>query len=322
VRSLPAGYQVRPAAFEDLSHVAAMIASADLVDVGESDFTEQMLRDDWRRPELDLATDTWVLTRDREIAAYGYLLARDRGRQLDGYGLVHPTHRGRGLGTYLVLKAERRAQEQAATVPLHEEIVLHSGVLGSDEPAHRLLERHGYRVARYFWRMSIELPEVVDAPEPPIGIAIHPFRQGDAGPVHTAFEEAFSEHWGWVRRTFEDWATHRLDPERFDPALWSVAVEGDEVVGALAGAVDGNEGWVETLGVRVPWRGRGIGEALLRRSFATFSARGIRLVSLFVDAENETGATRLYERVGMSVRRRYDSFEKRLPGRSANRLQT
>jgi hypothetical protein len=93
----PEGYEARAARWEDVSTVAAMLGAADIADVGEPDFTEQMLRDDWRLPELDLASDTWLVTRGKEVVAYGWLLPRDEHRQLDGWGVVHPDHRGRGL---------------------------------------------------------------------------------------------------------------------------------------------------------------------------------------------------------------------------------
>ena len=57
-------------------------------------------------------------------------------------------------------------------------------------------------------------------------------------------------------------------------------------------------------------RGRGVGSALLRRAFATFTDRGLRRVRLNVDAENVTGATAVYERVGMRVVNRWDLWER------------
>ena len=71
-----------------------------------------------------------------------------------------------------------------------------------------------------------------------------------------------------------------------------LAREAGEPVAALTGRVQGDRGWVGSLGVRAPWRGRGIGAALLRRSFAAFSRRGLRRVVLGVDAENATGPRR------------------------------
>jgi ribosomal protein S18 acetylase RimI-like enzyme len=76
-------------------------------------------------------------------------------------------------------------------------------------------------------------------------------------------------------------------------------------------------GWVGRLGVRRPWRKRGLGEALLLHSFNEFYQRGISKVGLGVDASNPTGATRLYQKVGMHVSVEDVVFEKELrSGRS------
>ena len=94
--------------------------------------------------------------------------------------------------------------------------------------------------------------------------------------------------------------------------MWLLATEGDEAVGALSGLVWGDRGWVGELGVRAPWRGRGIASALRRRAFATFASRGLARVMLNVDSENSTGAVRLYEGVGMRTLRAWDVYEKRV----------
>jgi ribosomal protein S18 acetylase RimI-like enzyme len=65
------------------------------------------------------------------------------------------------------------------------------------------------------------------------------------------------------------------------------------------------EGFVKDLAVRPAFRGRGLGEALLRAVFAEFARRRIARVRLKVDADNPTGAVRLYRRVGMDELRRY-----------------
>jgi ribosomal protein S18 acetylase RimI-like enzyme len=65
-------------------------------------------------------------------------------------------------------------------------------------------------------------------------------------------------------------------------------------------------------GVRRPWRRRGLGLALLRRAFGEFQRRGERLVQLGVDAASPTGATRLYERVGMRTITTLDDWTKAL----------
>ncbi|MBD0349195.1 MAG: GNAT family N-acetyltransferase, partial [Thermoleophilia bacterium] len=100
----------------------------------------------------------------------------------------------------------------------------------------------------------------------------------------------------------------------FDPALWFIAYDGDEIAGFSLcrprESGDPDMGWVSVLGVRRPWRRRGLALALLRHSFVELHRRGKKRVGLGVDAENTTGALRLYERAGMHVDRRWDTWEK------------
>jgi ribosomal protein S18 acetylase RimI-like enzyme len=231
---------------------------------------------------------------------------------MDGWAAVHPSHRGRGVGSYLVSLMEGRGSEHEAQAPEGRDVLLHNHLIAVDGASHDLLFGRGYVPVRHFWRMDIKLMEEPAIPEPPGGIEVRRFVPGeDERIVHAVVEDSFSDHWGWVPRSFEDWAVTYLDPAP-DPDLWLLAHHGDEVAGVLLGDVVDRTAWVRTLGVRLPWRGRGIGEHLLRRSFAEFHGRGLEDVSLNVDAGNESGATRLYERVGMHVARQYDTFEKRL----------
>ena len=71
-------------------------------------------------------------------------------------------------------------------------------------------------------------------------------------------------------------------------------------------------GWVDTRRHAGAWRGKGLGRALLLSAFGEFYRRGERRVALAVDAGNETGATQLYESVGMRVAWQADIYEKRL----------
>jgi hypothetical protein len=59
---------------------------------------------------------------------------------------------------------------------------------------------------------------------------------------------------------------------------------------------------------------RGSGRRCSSARFASFWERGERRVALAVDAENDTGATRLYESVGMRVAFGAITYEKRLDG--------
>jgi len=166
--------------------------------------------------------------------------------------------------------------------------------------------------------MEIELTRSLDAGPTPAGIGIagiEPDR--DLPAVHTVLEETFADHWGHHPEPFDRWVEEASGRPSYDPTLWLLATEAGEPVGALTATALGERGWVGSLGVLVQHRGRGIATALLRQSFATFSRRGVDYVLLSVDAENSTGATALYERIGMSVIRQWDVWErpsKRLNG--------
>jgi ribosomal protein S18 acetylase RimI-like enzyme len=100
-----------------------------------------------------------------------------------------------------------------------------------------------------------------------------------------------------------------------------LAMDGDEIAGiSLCKSENELGGWVDSLGVRRLWRRKGIGLALLHHTFGEFYRRGISNVSLAVDAQSLTGATRLYERAGMHVVRQYNDYEKEL--RAGKELST
>ena len=105
------------------------------------------------------------------------------------------------------------------------------------------------------------------------------------------------------------------DKPSFDSSLWFLARDGEEVCGVALCKVPGDEGWVDVVGVRRPWRTRGLGLALLRHAFAEYHRRGVRKVDLSVDAKSVAGAPRLYSRAGLSVNSSYVIYLKELrPG--------
>jgi mycothiol synthase len=104
--------------------------------------------------------------------------------------------------------------------------------------------------------------------------------------------------------------------DRSDPRFVLIARAGDEIAGVLVGRAglpaDPESGSVDELGVGRPWRGLGLGLALLHVAFDEFRRRGLARAILSVDSENPTGATRLYERAGMKVELAWEHWEKEL----------
>ncbi len=298
--TLPADYALRRPTPEDAEAVAAVMTKA--YDVEE--VTADDVRREWH--ELDVDNDVWVIESGGAVVATAELLKRADDR-VASEAYVDPEHRGRGLPSALLTLIEERAQELAPGARLT------NGALGSDDVAAELFEERGYRPVRHFYRMTIDLREPPPEPQWPAGLAPRPFDRGHAEAFHAASEEAFAEAWGHSPWAFEDFVRHRVEEPDASLDLWLGVWDGDELAATMVcDAQRYKMGWVGSIGVRKPWRRRGLGLALLHQAFCEFWRRGERTIGLGVDAENPTGATRLYERSGMRVDSEYVIYEKRL----------
>ncbi|MGZ3639064.1 MAG: GNAT family N-acetyltransferase, partial [Ktedonobacterales bacterium] len=308
----PHTYRVRAPTDDDAPAIVELIAACDRKQYGVADpYTPEDIFGDWRR--LTLETDAWVITAEQDDRVVGYATLIDHGHgRFDADGYVHPDVQGQGVGALLVRLTEARARELAADAPNDTRVILNNAVILSDDAARHLLEAHDYSLVRGFWRMAIDLLELPLAPQWPSGIAVCAFVPGqDERPTFDATEEAFQDHWGHLPGDFEKWVdqTRRDD---FDPSLWFLALDGDQIAGAALCRYNLGMGWVGTLAVRRPWRRSGLGMALLRQAFVEFYRRGQRRVGLGVDAQSLTGATRLYERAGMRVTMHVAVYQKEL----------
>jgi mycothiol synthase len=242
----------------------------------------------------DLGNDSWLYEEDGAIVAAGWVEKHhDTGIAI---GVVNRPNRERGLGSQLVRRSEERLRELGVGR-------VHSVTLAPDSAAESLLAGRGYREVRRFWEMTIELGDD-PPPEPvvPAGFSVERFSQEDAQSFHAALEEAFAAHWEHQPEPFETWWDRQLARPDHDPSLWFLVREDDEVVAATRNDPErSGGGWIGAIGVRPAWRGHGLAKALLLRSFREFHGRGKRRVGLGVDSENHTGATKLYESVGMVV---------------------
>ena len=206
--------------------------------------------------------------------------------------------------------------------PADRRVVIHAGTLADVPGTSTLFTANGYREVRRFELMRIRFdgprPEPAEMP----GFEVRRFQAGDERAVYEAHIAAFADHWGEGTETYEDFVHHVYADPAFDPELWQLAFDGDTLAGYVGARVESEEdpslGYVGLLGVLAPYRRRGIGEALLRRTFQALYARGKMGCDLHVDADSLTGATRLYERVGMTAYPRFATWEKELrPGAQA-----
>jgi mycothiol synthase len=320
---LPSGYRIRPAVLEDAPAINELICAYDLYMTGEAHHTEIELLQEWQRTDFQLDQDTWVIIAPQpglsegKVVGYQEISNRSEHAFLNGDGYVHPEYTNLGIGTVMLRLLETRARQHIPLAPPEQRVFIRNGVDGIDLAACELHEHEDYKPVRFLWHMEIHLHDSPPKPAWPVEFEVQNLNPGeDVRRVFDTLEEAFRDHWGYTPWNFDNWQRRMCSEDNFDPSLWFLAVCDSQIAGAaVCRQLDERIGWVSQLGVRPAWRRCGLGKALLQTAFQAFYQRGIQLVRLGVDAQNPTGATRLYENSGMHVSHRFIVYEKELrPG--------
>jgi len=310
---------LRTARWSDLNAVAKLTHEVAEME-GDAMFvmTAEELANEWKNDGFNVERDVFVVeTHNGRVVASEEFYSEQDHSKLKADGCVHPEFRGLGIGTFLLEKVNERAKAEMKLAEPDLRVCIQSFFNNKDETAHALLRTEGYSPIRYYWRMETKLQEASPAVTFPAGIELRPLiKEEHAIAVWQANNEAFRDHWGSHERTYEDWSHGIFGNPNFDPTLWMIAWDGDQVAGFSQNRFRKGIGWVGTLGVRRPWRKKGVGLALLQHSFGEFYKRGTKTIGLGVDAQNPTGATRLYQKAGMYAASEFVTYEKELrPGR-------
>lgn len=322
IDTLSGRFLVRSPQMNDLEAVLAVISACDLADDGMLNHTIDELRTFWQSPDFNLDTDAWlVATPEGRVIATADV---DRHHvRIYSFIRVHPDYRGQGIEPELLRLTEARARQLVSLAPVQARVALGSWISPADSTTRHLLEQSGYSLVRKFWRMEITIDQAPSSPIWPAGITVHTLVAGkEERAVYEMVEEAFQDHWGHLPSTYEEFEHWHIKQHSFDPTLWFLAFDGDQLAGGVLCDYqqDLNLGWVGQVAVRRPWRRKGLGNALLLHAFAEFHRRGIRTIGLGVNSQNLTGATRLYEKVGMHVALQHNTYEKEL--RAGEELST
>ena len=272
----------------------------------------------WTSPVTDLQNDCAVVIADSgDVAGYHYVESAPPYTEVMGIGVVALEHHGRGVGGAMVDDLYRRADRFVALAPAGERVAFRAGALADEPHVSALLRDRGYAEVRRFSRMGIIFEGRPRDPVVPDGIQIRPLGEGDEPAVYACLAEAFADHFGETFPEFDEWIHRQIATDSgFDPSVWQVAWAGATVAGVSVGTLNAEEdatlGYVAELGVRRAYRGRGLGEAVLRASFQRFYDVGRAGVYLYVDTASDTGADRLYLRAGMTSQPRFATWEKEL----------
>lgn len=309
---------------EDLSGVVDLLNQAEKEVTGQDFTSPENFSADMKSIGFDPQTDTAViLTADGRYAGYAEVFAgKNPAVRLRSYGLVHPAFHGRGYGTRLIQWSEERGRQLVHQAPPGTQVVLHNFVYAAQTDSIELVKQNGYRHIRSNYRMLIDLDDNLQQPKVPDGIILRPIEntEEDLRAALSVDYQAFRDHWGMVDEPYEEYF-QRLKQQlmtrpAYDLSACRVAIAGDVPVGMTLCSLwrdeDADKGWVNGLGVLKSWRKRGIGMALLLEAFAEFKKRGKKRAGLYVDAENLSGALKLYLQAGMRVELETQIYEKKL----------
>ena len=284
--------------------------------IQEAVFLEEVSKDYSPRDKFDPYTDMVLVEVGGDLVGFSEVTwRRDLEENWLGWHTAYllPEWRRKGIGRAMLEWNENRLTEIAAAQASNGNAGSYFQVFSQDTAVGRnaLIRQAGYVPVRYFYFMQrVDLEDLPDAPLP-AGVCVRPVEPEHMRTIWDAKNEAFRDHWGYGQRSEGDYV-HWLEDPYNDISMWQVAWAQDEVSGeqSVVGMAlnfiypEDNarfgflRGEVRTLGVLRPWRGRGLGQALLVRSMQTLRERGMTEVVLEVDTDNLTGALRLYEGVG------------------------
>jgi len=317
IEDLKNNFQIRPVRMDDAQAVADLFNHCSQEIIQKDEFEAGELTAGWESLELD--KDTLMVWDQETLIAYadvwGILPPFVR---VNTWVRVHPAYKNQGIGWVLNHWVEERAREytQKAEENLQTFTVNYMNI--KDQASIQLLIDLGAKPVRYSFVMEGDLTEEISVPILPENVTIRTIEPVEYKKAYLLKEEAFEDHWGHIGTTEEEglreFESEHLQDPNYDRDLWFIA----EVNGEWVGMIFGNKstpfgpdyGWVSILGVRREWRHKRIGKALMLQLFQKIQEKGSKKVGLSVDSDSLTGATQLYESVGMHVTEQYVRMEK------------
>ena len=301
-----------PPSRDDDPEWAALLAAMEAVDERGETHDSGDLDDEWQSVWSHPGTDATFVWDGPELVAFAWLKAMPGARKAHRvacWGGVRPSHRRRGLGTRVLDWMLRRATDIAEGFDPSLETTVQIEAADHQTDLLAVATRAGFEPVRRFLEVARSAFEPVpDLPAPP-GLELVPWNRELDEEARLAHVEAFSDHWGSEPRTAEEWAQWYTGHRSFRPDLSVLAVDpaSSQVASLVLTAAYPQdwdllpvEAWINTVGTRRAWRGKGVARWLmvdvLRRVAASDTA--FERTILGVDADNSTGALRLYRDLG------------------------
>lgn len=270
--------EVRPARAADLPAVLELLNTAELAESSSADWTAELLQEEWGEPRLDLRRDSFVAWADDVPVAYSVVVDRHGSGHVQGDHYIRPGELYWPAGRTVLDRLAARCAEMATQAGRAEVTATLAQMVGGPFAA-SVLPQAGWRIARQFARMARSVSDVAATDVPlPDGVAVRTVStEADRRSYHQIATPSFADHWGSEVEGYDDFIRRVATWETNDWSLWWIAAADGEDVGCLRSRpwADG-AGFVDTLGVLKPARGRGVGSPCSR--WPSPSSRGVATV--------------------------------------------
>lgn len=320
----PDGFDARRPTIDDLESILRLTQACDVAVLGFGDWSADEVREQLKSRRGPAGTHHWVVT-DRRLDGQGdgeggrivgWVWSTDQsGGAIDVDWFVDPAlarspyHLVTGWLVWAVLgDIETRARADGRT-----SVRLETGAYQAHTERRQELIALGYKHERTFYRMARRVDPLETFPAPAAGIVLKPGgdTEDERRVTHRILDSAFADHFNYHARDFDEWWTDQRVRAGLDLAHWRIAELDGVPVGARTVSdryLDQNDGYIGSLGVLREGRGHGVAKALLADTFGFYRDARRSRVLLHVDSESPTGATRLYETVGMTQDLALDFF--------------
>lgn len=308
VSGLP-GLRVSPLHREHAPDLCQLVRGMELRFFGRSETNVPEILGTLAAPELDGTRGTAGVWDGEELVAT--LLAYDALEHEKGVFLdlfLGPVRRGE-----ITSRLVQAARDYATSLGPDRDCWLKVESFGGDHETAGVLADEGFHQHRVYLRMRRDFTHPPTLGALPAGLTVAPMTDDRWPEIHSVLTEAFRDHYDSHALPL-DLFQRSLDRESTDLRLWRLVYDGQSLVGVRISSnryAPHGLGYVESLGVLASHRGRGIATFLLHEAFTTDFAAGLTGTSLHCDATNLTGATRLYESVGMRRDQHYDAWRTR-----------
>jgi len=298
----------------DLPAIVALIAACEAVDKLDRGTSIEEMRVALAAPGGDPARDLSLWEDDDgQLLGLGRLILTPDNADIEGrfWFHIHPAARGAALDGRIIAWGEGRAREAGRE---RSQVARLLTFARADKAARiATLGAHGFERVRYFYTMARPLTSALPAPRVPVGFVVRPLRGMEEAADYVALEnEAFREHWNYHEETVDDLARTLSAPTyRSDLDLVCVAADGHFAAYCQCEITSSaKSGFVHGLGTRPAYRGRGLGRAMLLAGLRALQRAGMEAADISVDADNPSGALRLYESAGFRTYETWIAFVK------------